>query len=140
MVFNGKKDIFFSNKVNKHRFIALLRDHLEQRGCCTDQARGDADLLIAKSAIAEAEIKPTPVCLVGDDTDLLVLLCYHTKDTTTNLYFRPEPKQVGKHLPQCWNIAILKRAMGPQVCKSILFTHAFHGCDGLCMAWEKDHQ
>ena len=30
--------------------------------------------------------------LVGDDTDLLVLLCYHASEQGYDLYFRPEPK------------------------------------------------
>lgn len=58
MVFNGKKEDFLSNKMNKHRFIMLLRDHLESQGCCTDQARADADLLIVQTAIAAAESTP----------------------------------------------------------------------------------
>ena len=34
--------------------------------------------------------------LVGEGTDLLVLLCYHAKDLPSKLYLRPEPKAQNK--------------------------------------------
>ena len=43
--------------------------------CQTKHARVDADVLIVKTAIASASTANT--VLVGDDTDLLILLCYH---------------------------------------------------------------
>ena len=54
------------------------------------QAEGDADVLIVKTAIDSAVTHPT--VLVGDDTDPLVLLCYHTKAEGKDLYFRPEAR------------------------------------------------
>ena len=32
--------------------------------------------------------------LVGDDTDLLVLLCYHANLDSCDIFFRPEPKKI----------------------------------------------
>ena len=86
-----KRDDFLSNKKNKHRFITLLQDYLQRQGCHTEQAT--ADLLIVQTGIAASENVSKPTILVGDDTDLLVLLCFHTKSTSRNIYFRPEPKQ-----------------------------------------------
>jgi len=129
MVFNGKREDFLSNKENKHRFIGLLRDHLERQGCLTEQATADADLLIVQTAVTASECTPSPTVLVGDDTDLLVLLCFHSKSTTANLYFRPEPKHGAKHLPKCWSIALLRTALGPEVYNNVLFMHAVLGCD-----------
>ena len=54
------------------------------------KANGDADLLIVKTAVESA--RTSIMVLVGDDTDLLVLLCYHASEDGYDLYFRPEPK------------------------------------------------
>jgi len=94
MKFNSRKDDFLSNKDNKQPFINLLDNHLERNGCNILHARAYADLLIARTTIAVAEADKTkPTILVADDTDVLLLLCYHSKPTTPNIYFRPEPRQ-----------------------------------------------
>ena len=54
------------------------------------QSKGDADVLIVKTAVDSAVTHPT--VLIGDDTDLLVLLCYHRKADGSDLYFQLEPK------------------------------------------------
>ena len=128
MVSKGKRD-FFSYKENKHRFITLLRDHLERQGCHTEQATADADLLIVPTAIAALENASKPTILVGEDTDLLVLLCFHTKSTSRNIYFWPEPKHGAKHSPKWCDIALLKTTIRPEVCNRMLFMHAIIGCN-----------
>ena len=97
MVFKGKRGDFLSNKENKHRFITLLQDHLERQDYHTEQATADADLLIVQTAIAASENASKHTALVGEDTYLLVLLCFHTKSTSRNIYFRPEAKHGAKH-------------------------------------------
>ncbi|KAK3713979.1 hypothetical protein QZH41_005649 [Actinostola sp. cb2023] len=94
MVITLKKDEFLSNKANKQRFINLLADRLKQAECSILQATGDADLLIVQTAIQATRSQTT--VLVGDDTDLLVLLCYHGEMNANDLYFKPEPKQRAK--------------------------------------------
>ena len=100
MVFKEKREDFLSNKENKHRFITLLQDHLERQGGNMEQATAGANLLIVQTAIAASENVSKPTVLVCEDTDLLVLLCFHTKSTSRNIYFRPEPNHVEKHPPQ----------------------------------------
>ena len=68
----------------------MLRRHLSKRGCHTWQAEGDADVVTVKTTFDFAVTHPT--VLVVDDTDLLVLHCYHTKADGNELDFRPEPK------------------------------------------------
>ena len=61
-------------------------------------ASGDADLLNSKTAV-EATSK-SETLLVGDDPDLLDLLCFYYKMSAPhNLYFTPEPKK-GSLLPR----------------------------------------
>ena len=129
MVFKEEREDFLSNKENKHRFIILLQDHLERQGCHTEQATADADLLIVQTAIATSENVSKHTVLVDEDTDLLVLLCFHTKHTSRNIYIRPEPKYGVKHPPKCWYIALLKTTIRTKVCNSVLFMHAIFGCD-----------
>ncbi|KAG1697184.1 hypothetical protein GQR58_006011 [Nymphon striatum] len=66
--------------------------------------------------------------LVGDDTDLLVLLCYHADMTSKDIFFRPEPKANSTKC-RAWNIKKTKDLLGSRVCKVILFIHAILGCD-----------
>ena len=82
-----------------------------------------------QTAIAISENVSKPTVLVGEDTDLLVLLCFHTKSTSRNIYFRPEPKHGANHPPKCWIIALLKIEIRLEVCHSVLFMHAILGCD-----------
>ena len=128
-IMNVKKDMFLSNKKNKQSFILLLSRSLEQIGCHVSHARRDADMLIVQTAIQSASRSNT--VLIGDDTDLLILLCFHTPiDSSHEIFFRPEPKS-GTHtkLPRCWNIKQTKRVLGARVCENILFGHALLGCD-----------
>ena len=129
MVLQGRKEDFLSNKENKQRFIMLLSDHLTHHGCHTEHARADADLLIVQAAIAVAERSDKPTFLIADDTDILILLCFHVQPTTGNIYLRPQPRHGMKKMPRCWDIAVLKTILGPQVCNNVLFVHAILGCD-----------
>ena len=74
MMFTGKKDIFMENNKNKERFLKMVGEELKLTGC-----RGDADVDIAQTAIYESI--NCNVTLVGEDTDLLVLLLYFAKNS-----------------------------------------------------------
>ena len=77
------KDIFLSNPMNKQNFLKPLGDDLQATGCKIFYALSDADVLIAQKAIKSASVQDT--VLVGDDTDLLVLLLYHSNPTGKGL-------------------------------------------------------
>ena len=77
MVLVSKNDKFLTNKGNKQWLINILSDHMEQAGVCVKHAGRYADLLIVQTTVtAEDQPKTT---IVGDDTYLLALLCYHSK-------------------------------------------------------------
>ena len=76
MILQGKKKSFLANSSNKQRFIFLLSEKLEASGMKTLHAKCDADLLIINTTVRYASTGKTN--LVGNDTDLLVLLCYYT--------------------------------------------------------------
>ena len=126
MIIPVKKKEFLSNQGNKQRFLNLLAVKLRLVGCTVLQATGDADLLIVQTAVQTARSHNT--VLVGDDTDLLVLMLYHGEMDTNDLFFKPEPKQRSKTRRE-WNIKKTKAALGLDVCSNILFVHALLGCD-----------
>lgn len=122
-----KKEEFLANVENKARFLKLLGEKLEGCGCDVSYARADADLLIVETAVKMSD--NTDVVLVGDDTDLLVLLCYHVKNFVHDTFFLSEPKQTSTQPRRFVSIKTLKDALGRTVCNHILFAHAFLGCD-----------
>lgn len=90
-----KKDQFLANRKNKQQFIFMLSTELEKsNNCKTYHAPGDADFLIVQKAVQSAKTSTT--VLVGENTDLIVLLCYHASLDFHDLFFRPEPKKKHK--------------------------------------------
>ncbi len=121
-----KKKDFLSNKVNKQNFLSLLSSHLEEAGCLTAHARSDADVLIMQTAIQSAKTVDTVV--VGEDTDLPILLLYHADMDGNELYFRPELKQNAKSI-RVWNIKTSKEKLGSCIHSQLLFIYTIGGCD-----------
>ena len=78
-----------------------------------------------QKAVESAEVSET--VLVGDDTDLLVLLIYHANTQQHNIYFVPEQKRNSKQ--RSWDIKQVKATLGSFICKHILYIHAFVGSD-----------
>ena len=120
------KSEFLLNKTNKQRFVEMLGEELEKNNCKSYYASADADLLIVQKAVESATTKETVV--IGDDTDLLVLLCYHACLDTCSLLFKPEPKKNAKNI-RVWDIQAVKQQLGADVCNHILFIHSILGCD-----------
>ena len=100
MIPSLKKELFLSNKENKQKFVNLLAETLERKGYSTLHAT-NADVLIVKTAVAKARTLPT--VLIGDDTDLLVLLLHYAEKDASDLFFRPEPHQ-RDNTRRTWNI------------------------------------
>ena len=122
-----KKELFLSNYKNKQQFLKMLGVHLSKAGCTIHHARGDADCLIVQKAIESAQVKPT--VLVADDTDLLCLLLHHAHGSLKQLSFAPAPKSTSKKPARIWDIQHARSRIGADLCKDLLFLHAFSGCD-----------
>ena len=82
--FVGRKDDFLSVSVNKQGHIKLVSEKLEKKGCTVINAPGDADVDIVKVAIRASQHQPTT--LIGEDTDLLILLLYYAETNNRGLY------------------------------------------------------
>ena len=91
MMIKSKKDEFLNNKANKQRFIHYLSDNLERAGCSVDHAKDDADVLIVLTAVESVRHKDT--LLIGDDTDLLVLLLNLVEMDAHAVFMKSEPNK-----------------------------------------------
>ncbi len=69
-----------NNKINRNSSICR-----EDISAWLYHSKGDADLDIVQKTIECASSSDTP--LVGEDTDLLVLLCHHTTPCLHDIFF-----------------------------------------------------
>ena len=123
--FEGKKEEFLSRGTNKHHLISLISEELRQMGCVVIQADGDADVDITMAAVNAASTHSTT--LIGEDTDLLVLLLHHTPPDSKPLYFRSDNET--RSTAKVYDINHIKHLLGSDLCTQLLFLHAFTGCD-----------
>jgi hypothetical protein len=125
-VFSGNKENFLSNSTNKQRIINLIGIHLTLSNCTVIHASGDADVDIVKEAVSSSENMNTTV--IGEDTDLLLLLLHHSRDSRFSLVFRSDVNRKAKSF-NSYNINLIRQGLGPETCEHLLFLHAFTGCD-----------
>ena len=78
-VCDDSKDSILSNCKNKQTFINLLGQKLESANIKVIHAKRDADALIITEALQLAT--SGEIVLVGEDTDLLILIIPHTNIT-----------------------------------------------------------
>ncbi|CAL4059724.1 unnamed protein product [Meganyctiphanes norvegica] len=122
--FFGKRDEFLSRVCNKQHCINLLSAELKERGCNIIQASGDADVDIVKPSIETARHKTA--ALIGEDTDLLILLLYQANANFKDLYFYSDIKAKETKV---YHINCMKNLIGNELCAQLLFIHAFTGCN-----------
>ena len=94
------KEAFLNNVKNKKRFVHFLGDHLEAGSCQVFHAKEDADLLIVYKNFERGKRKDA--VLVGNDTDLLVLLLHYFSAEYKKVFFAPELKKISKN--RIWDI------------------------------------
>jgi hypothetical protein len=119
---NVNQSEFLANAKNKMGLISLLTVLLKRRGCTVHQASGDADLPRVLTAIDEAK-KGMEVSVIGDDTDLLVLLTVHAP--SENKLKMVVPKR-GNQQEKVYFISDIQRGIGDM--KAVLLAiYAFTG-------------
>ena len=120
------EDIFLANVTNKQDFIDMLNRYLQREGCVKHHAQGDADLMIAHTAVQSAASKNTAV--IADDTDLVIILCYYAESVGFDLFMQCSAKSSTKK-DHIWNIKTTRNELGANIYDSIPFVHAILGCD-----------
>ena len=129
---NIKQSEFLANSKNKMNLISLLTLHLQRGGCKIHQAMGDADLLIVLTAIEEDE-KGIEAYVIGEDTDLLVLLTVHAP--SENKLKMVVPKK-GNQQEKIYRISDIQRGIGDMK-DVVLAIYAFTGCDTVSAIYKK---
>ena len=124
--FSGKKEEFLSRDINKQRLIRMISDELRKRDCTVVNAPGDADVDIVKDAVETSLLHTTT--LIGEDTDLLVLLLYYAHGESKGLYFRSDKSKADGSV-QVYDIKRLKEILGHDMCSRLIFIHAMTGSD-----------
>ncbi|KAJ8893546.1 hypothetical protein PR048_006144 [Dryococelus australis] len=123
--FEEKQEEFLSMGRDKQQLIKLISQEMVMRGCKAFQAEGDTDVHITKAAVNSAQGNST--ILIGEDTDLLVLLLHYAEVNSKPLYFKSDNQSRG--IRKVFNINNLKSILGSELCIQLLFLHAFTGCD-----------
>ena len=97
-----------------------------KRGCHVIQSPRDADADIVKAAVERSHHCTTT--LVGEDTDLLILLLHYSRTDNEVIYF---PSDANKQLKEreVYNINLLKETLGKDLCNELRFVYAYSGCD-----------
>lgn len=83
---------FLTNNNNKRQLIDILSSRCRESNIQAYQAESDADCLIVSTAIDKAK-SGFNVVVVGQDTDLLVLLTSKASISHTIFFYRPASKQ-----------------------------------------------
>ena len=63
--------------------------------------------------------------LIGEDTDMLVLLLHYMQQANNDLYFCSDKANADK----LYHINELKIVLGEELCSQLLFLHTYTGCD-----------
>ena len=89
MRFTTKTEEFLSCKKNQSYSVNVVSDYLRGKGLRTVQAKADADLLIVLTLVKCTNTGDTVV--IGDDTNLLVLLLYRCIPEHHKIYRENQP-------------------------------------------------
>ncbi|CAG2249307.1 unnamed protein product [Mytilus edulis] len=110
--FRSKKENFLTNNENKQNFINMLSDALVKNDFQTEHADADADVLIAKTGVNQSISHPTVV--IGEDTDVLVLLIFHCTLSSHGLFYRSDQSNRKLSSNKVWDIQKTKLLLGPE--------------------------
>ena len=88
------KEAFLSDPKNKQQYIDSLGARLTNQGCHVFHDQTDAYQFIVQKAIESAESMDT--VLIGDDTDLLVLLLHLMPPHSKNIFLPWTARKIQK--------------------------------------------
>ena len=118
-----KKDVFLTNQRNKQSYINLLSAKLTAKGFHVKHAAGYADRLIVLTAVEYSETRN--VMVLGEDTDILVLLVHLLNVEWSDLFFA----SMSSKNRRIWDIKKLKSKVGIEKSQILPAVHALTGCD-----------
>ena len=96
---------------------------LRECRCSVNQAEDDVDVSIVLAAVDRS--RQCSRMLIGEDTDLLLLLLYYADCKNETLISR----SYKKNCRNVYDIHAMKTDLGPEFCHYLRFIHAFTGSD-----------
>ena len=120
------KKISWKIPLTKLVLLGSLVKHCNRQVVNFFQADNDADVLIVQTAIESARFQET--IAVENDTDLLVLLLYHTRMDLHDIFLAPKARSTSTK-NNLWCIQQSQKLLDTAMCENILFIHAIVGCD-----------
>ncbi|KAE8743484.1 hypothetical protein FOCC_FOCC010907 [Frankliniella occidentalis] len=120
---------FLTNGKNKEQLIALLSHDLREKGVTVVKAPGDADRLIATTAIELTKTTGENVVVVGNDTDVLALLIALSDGSESLSMLMPGKKS------KVYDIPTIRMSLGDAA--DLLVLHALTGCDSTSAPYNK---
>uniref|UniRef100_UPI00358F1FFC uncharacterized protein n=1 Tax=Myxine glutinosa TaxID=7769 RepID=UPI00358F1FFC len=84
------REVFLANEKNKGALIMMISAEMASHNITVRQAKDDGDTLIVRSAMDLVASVKSPVVVVAQDTDILILLCYHRPIHCTNFYLQAD--------------------------------------------------
>ena len=114
------QEAFLGNRANKQRSHDALKPHLSAKGIIVEQTKSDADALIVSTALQTAGTTRTSVVVVGNDTDLMVMLIFQA-DPSYDIFLMVETNP-----PLFYTISDIQSKYDRQHCELFLFFALFH--------------
>lgn len=93
----------------------MITRELQMKGSTVINASGDADVDIVRTAIQASRLQTTT--LIGEDTDLLILLYYAEKSNSNDLLFRSDKSTP----PKVYDVHAMKQVLGNELSTHLLF-------------------
>ena len=84
------REVFLANDKNNGALITIMSTDMANHNIVVCQAKDDGDTLIVKTAMDLVTSVNTPVVVVAQDADVVVLLCYHRPSNCSNLYLQSD--------------------------------------------------
>ena len=117
------QDSFLKNNTNKTRFMKLLIQESGKHDISAIQAKPDAYYLIVSTILEKSSESENPVILIGNDTDLLVMLVSHSSfNCNTYIIMETNPATI-------YNIKEIQQKFATPYGDLLLLIHCITGCD-----------
>ena len=113
----------------------MLSARLQAIGFMTEQSKGDADTLIGKSAITDAQ-DGYSVIPIAEDTDILILLMSHWREGMGYIVCVTDSKEKKKR-SKTFFLRIIELIQSTTQQETLLLAQAWSGCDTTSAIYQK---
>lgn len=73
-------------------------------------------------------------------TQICLFCCAIMQAWTATTYISGQNQRRGPRTPWVWDITVVKKQLGSEICMHILFLHALLGCDNISPPWHRERK